>query len=553
MRWSLLILCIVGLAACETQDTQETGTLFTNLNGYTMSEDGLVRFSELWVEDRAVKAIGQGELKSAHPTLDVHDLGGRTVLPGLIDAHGHVSSLGRGEEQIELAGSPSLDQALGRIQAFAKANPDAPWLLGRGWNQELWSGSEFPSRADLDAIVSDRPILLNRIDGHAAWANSVALERAGINRDTEDPDGGRLLRDSTGEPTGILVDAAMSLAEAVIAQPTTADTERHIVTGLKRLASLGITSAHDAGASVQEVGVFRSLAERQQLAVRVYVMLAGAGDVLDAIATPLIDDADGMLSIRSVKLYADGALGSRGAALIDDYSDEPGHKGLLFVDVHALTAMVTKSNQAGFQANVHAIGDLANQVVLDAFERSAAATNTQLRNRIEHAQVLTLADIERMKALDIIASMQPTHATSDKNMAETRLGAERMAGAYAWQRMLKLGIVVAAGSDFPVEPANPMFGLHAAVTRKDRNGKPVDGWYAPEAMTREQALRAFTMDAAYAAHQEDQLGQLAPGYLADFIVIDNDFFTMPADDIWKIKVEATWVNGRQVYAREENN
>ncbi len=544
---SLVVLTLIFTGCSAPPEAETAGTLITNVRGYTPTSTGITEFSELHIRDAVVIATGNGELAERGEYALQIDGNGQTLLPGLIDAHGHVSSLGRAVEQIDLVGSASLDDALGRIKRFAEANPDVPWLLGRGWNQVLWSDSTFPDRADLDQIVSDRPVYLGRIDGHAAWANSLALERAGITAATLDPEGGRLLRDSEGQPTGILIDAAMDSVNEAIPAPTEKDIRRYYLTAIKRLASLGVTGTHDAGVNIREIEVLREMDEQGELSIRLYSMLSGAGEVLDFLQTPQIDSGSELLAIRSVKIYSDGALGSRGAALIEPYTDEPSQSGLVFDDVETLSRHIEKANRMGFQANVHAIGDFANRLVLDAFERARKSTTGDFRNRVEHAQVIHKDDFERYATMGIIASVQPTHATSDKNMAQDRLGPERIKGAYAWRTMLDSSIRIAGGSDYPVEPANPMFGLHAAVTRQDRGDLPVGGWYVEQALTREEALRAFTVDAAYAAHQEDRLGRLQSGYQADFILIDKDYFEVPASDIWKLKVQETWVAGQQVY------
>ncbi|MEM7279415.1 MAG: amidohydrolase family protein, partial [Pseudomonadota bacterium] len=317
------------------------------------------------------------------------------------------------------------------------------------------------------------------------------------------------------------------------------------------LLSLGITTVHDPGISAREARVMKTLAAEGVLPIRIYAMLAGAGSELDAWGEPLLDFADGMFAVRAVKIYADGALGSRGAALIDEYSDEAGNSGLLFADGQELGDAIAKSNEAGFQANVHAIGDLANRVVLDGFERVQNGQASAHRNRIEHAQIVALEDIPRFAELGIIASMQPVHATSDMNMAEDRLGGERIKGGYAWRRMLDAGVRVASGSDFPVEYPNPMLGLHAAVNRTDTAGNPMGGWYKDQALSRAEALSSFTEEAAYAGHQEADLGRLASGYRADFIVVDRDYFEIPAGEIWQIKVLETWLGGERRYLAEE--
>ena len=406
----------------------------------------------------------------------------------------------------------------------------------------IWKLGRFPTAAELDAVVADKPAWLERIDGHAGWANSAALKIAGITRATPDPVGGKIERDADGNATGVLVDAAMALVEKAIPPPTRREAERALDSALAEMASLGLTGVHDAGIDAGTFAIYRQYADAGKLSTRIYAMAGGTGADFDAISRdgPVLGAGRDTLTVRSVKLYSDGALGSRGAALLAPYSDDPGNSGLLFSTQAEMTAMIAKALGKGWQANVHAIGDRGNRVVLDSFAAAYKAHpgSDALRNRIEHAQVVALDDIPRFKSLQLIASMQPTHATSDMNMAEDRVGAERIRGAYAWQTFLKQGTVVAAGSDFPVEYPNPFFGLYSAVTRQDQAGKPPGGWHPEEALTLVQALRAFTLDAAYAGHAEKTLGTLEPGKWADFIVLDHDIFADPASALWSTKVLA---------------
>jgi predicted amidohydrolase YtcJ len=536
-------------------------TLVTNVHGATLDEQGrLQHFDALLFDQGRVLGTGTRASLSADPGLvaalakaQVVDGGGRYLLPGLIDAHGHVDNLGRLRSSADLVGTASETEALARIRAHAAAHPEATWVLGRGWNEQLWTGKASPTAAELDAVVADRPAWMERVDGHAGWANHAALRAAGITRDSVDPPGGRIERDAKGEPTGVLVDGALDLLVKVIPKPSDAELATGLDAALAEMASVGMTGVGDAGINRRIDALYRRYADEGKLSTRIYALVDEVGADFDAIAAngPTRAYGNGFLDVAGVKLYADGALGSRGAALLEPYSDRPAIKGLLFMTPEAMSAKMDKAFSKGFQVGVHAIGDAGNRATLDAFEASFQRhpQARKLRNRIEHAQVVALADIPRFKSLDIIASMQPTHATSDMNMAQDRIGAERLKGAYAWRRFLDQGTIVAAGSDFPVESTNPFWGIHAAVTRQDHANQPPGGWHAEEAMTRTEALRAFTLDAAYACGADDRVGTLTPGKYADFILVDRDMFEVPASELWKLQVLQTWVGGKRVYGK----
>lgn len=542
---TILVFAVV-ISACTDTNNRKT---FINANGYTFSGDELISFETMIIEDGKIVDVGGSDL-AENPSGEIIDLEGKTVLPGLIDAHGHVMGLGYQELNVNLSGIETLEATLDTIKAYAEANPELEWIQGRGWNQTLWEENEFPTAADLDEVVNDRPVWLTRVDGHAAWANTKAMELAGISRETPDPQGGKVIRDRAGNATGVFIDAAENYINQIVPEPTKVEMELALKKALEQMARMGLTSVHDAGMGVETWNLYKDFADAGKMTTRIYAMIGGTGSAFDELSKngPINSYANDRLALRSVKISADGALGSRGAAMKEPYSDDPGNRGLLFYDQEELNEMVMKSVGNGYQTNIHAIGDRANDVVLNAFEEAKEEYGDQgLRHRVEHAQIVSLEDIPRFAELDLIASMQATHATSDKNMAEDRVGPDRIKGGYAWQKFLDQGTIIANGSDFPVEHSNPFYGLYSSVTRQDHQGNPPGGWYPEEALSREEALRSFTIDAAYAAHQEDILGTLEAGKWADFVVIDRDFFEVPAIEIWQTKVLETWVAGEKVY------
>jgi predicted amidohydrolase YtcJ len=545
---TLLRILRVGIPLLAVARIAAADIVIHNVEGYTSTDNGLHEFTALaFADDGKVLATGNDELLANYPDARRIDGAGRTVLPGLTDAHAHVSGLGFLATSLDLTGSPSLRDAVRQIARYAESSPRSNWIQGRGWNQVLWPVKEFPTAADIDAVVGDRPVWLRRIDGHAGWANSKALQIAGIDNDTPDPIGGKILRDESGRATGVLVDKAMGLVAAHVPPPGKDEIRKAYRHATGYLLSLGITSVHDAGISIQDAEVYIAMAEDRELDMRIYAMISDAGENLDAMGAPLRSHGDDRLDIAAVKLYSDGALGSRGAAMIEPYSDDVENRGLPFYTLDELIAFTQKANDMGFQVGIHAIGDLGNRLVLDTFDAVQGGKPSPLRNRIEHSQIITLEDIPRFSQLGVIASMQPVHATSDMNMAEDRIGPERIKGGYAWRRLLDSGAIIASGSDFPVELANPWHGLYAAVTRQSRAGEPEGGWYSDQALTRDETLHSFTLAAAFAAHQEDRLGSLEPGKWADFIIIDRNYFDVPAAEIDDIQVLETWVGGEQVY------
>jgi len=542
---TIFTLAITTLSLFISQNVWSDCQIINNVKGYTatMGTKQLTQFGWLAFENGKVLAVGDNNANL--PDCELIDGKGRYLLPGLTDAHAHVSGLGNEMLQVVLRDVKSESLAVKLVQKFAKENQKLQWILGRGWNQVLWLDKKFPGKKSLDDSGIKRPILLERIDGHAAWVNSRALELAGINKSTPDPQGGRIERDAEGNATGLLIDEAIDIVEEKIPPATLLERDFAFDKAFAHLLSLGVTSVHDAGVVQLDLDVYQNRVKQSKMPLRVYGMLDALDENLDRwLEQGFITDKNEMLSIRSVKIYADGALGSRGAALLAPYSDDVDNKGLLIVKPKKLESTIENVLAHGFQANTHAIGDRGNRLVLDSLEKAFKKVGGKnLRNRLEHSQIISLEDIPRFKTLGVIASIQPIFATSDMNMAGERLGDERLKGSYAWNKFLKQGTVIASGSDFPVELANPFYGLHAAVTRQDRNNQPEGGWLPGEKISATEALRSFTLSAAYAAHQENTLGSLEKGKWADFILVDRDIIKGDPKDIWKTNVLQTWIAG----------
>jgi predicted amidohydrolase YtcJ len=483
------------------------------------------------------------------------ELGSAVVLPGLVDAHAHLAGLGERLATVDLNDTRSYDELLERVKAAAEKQKEG-YIIGRGWDQNDWPDKKFPSNDGLERVAPGRTIWLRRVDGHAGLASARALSEAGVTDKTKDPPGGRILRDGrTGRPTGVLVDAAMKLVSERVPPPPLDVQRARLRRALETIAIVGLTGVHDMGVSSSTLQILRELEARGELPIRVYAALSDSEPELSAAYASGPKSGE-LLSVRAVKFYADGALGSRGAALLKDYADERGNRGLFVTRPEELAARIVRAMNAGFQPCVHAIGDAANRAALDAFEAALKAHPEQraLRPRIEHAQVVALDDIPRFASLGVIASMQPTHATSDMPWAEARLGPERLLGAYAWQRFRAARVTLAFGSDFPVERPQVLEGLYAALTRTDREGKPAGGWLPDQRSSFGEALDGFTAGAAYAEFAEQRRGRIAPGFDADLTVVDGELAALAtgrADAqpiaLLKATIRATLVSGRIAY------
>jgi predicted amidohydrolase YtcJ len=488
----------------------------------------------------------------------VVDLHGNTVLPGFTDSHQHLSGVGQREMTLNLEGTTSLEDLLAKVKARVNQAKPGEWVTGRGWIETHWQPPVFPTRWDLDKVSPDNPVILGRADGHGAVVNSAALKLAGVDKNTANPFGGEISKDKqSGEPNGMLLDAAQGLVRRKVPPTTVADEERAVELGVKRDISLGWTQIQDAGGSYDEVNIFKKLYAAGTIKLRIYKAVYGPGPNATRLLNegPTIGAFENRFTLRTIKVVSDGALGSRGAALLGPYSDAPDTSGFLTVKAEELRPMLIDALRKGIQVETHAIGDRANRFILDEYERALKAVPRAERKiadprwRVEHAQIVNPMDIPRFAKLGIIPSMQPSHAIGDLFFAPSRLGIERLAGAYAWQSFIKSGVVVPGGSDAPVERGEPMIEFYAAVARKDPKGFSSEGWHPEEAVTREQALKMFTLWPAYAAFEEKLRGSIEVGKLADLTILSADIMKIPEADILKTRCEMTVINGEIVFER----
>ena len=529
--------------------------VFYNGRIYTMDGDNPVAEAVAVGGGRIVFVGGTDEaLAVAGPEAVEYDLHGMTVIPGLVDAHAHFVGYAAGRAALDLTGTVSFGQVRDLAAAGVAASHRGKWVTGRGWDQNDWEKKVFPHRRELDAISPENPVLLTRVCGHAAIANSKAFEMAGVGRDTPDPDGGMIERDDSGEPTGILFDEAISLVRDVVPRLTPDERKKLMISAAHTCLAAGLTGVHEMGIDSETAGIYRELYEAGELPFRITAYYDGDSDDLDSVLAdgPIEDFAGGMFSLAGVKFYGDGSLGARSAALLEDYSDDPGNRGIIVTDPGVLYDRVLACHRSGFQVATHAIGDRANRIVLDVYEKVLGEeSGSGLRHRIEHAQIISPADIGRFASLGVIPSMQFTHCTSDMPWVADRIGDDRIEGAYAWRSLIDAGSRIPGGSDFPVESIDPLLGIYAAVTRQDREGGPAGGWVPEQRLTIEEAVRAFTIDAAWAAGQESERGSIEKGKLADMTVLGADLMKSRPCDIPGIPVIATVIAGKIEYRTDE--
>ncbi len=530
--------------------------LVDNVDGVTADgKGGVERFEGFLIdgEGRIAEVYRHGDKRPKKVDYQV-DGKGRAVVPGMIDGHGHVMGTGFAKMTLDLSMAKTLDEALSRIAAWAAAHPDAPWILGSGWNQVQWGLDRMPTAAELDGATGGKPAWLTRVDGHAGWANSAAIAAAGITATTANPPGGEILRTAGAkQPSGVFVDGAMALVEAKMPRPRPEDRDTALGEAQLALLAQGVTTIADMGTSIEDWQSMRRAADAGRLRIRIVTYADGIDNMMligGPRPTPWLYDDH--LKMNGVKLYLDGALGSRGAWLKQPYADAPGTRGLPRMNETQLSNLMSRAAMDNFQVAVHAIGDQANAAVLDSIEELSATYKGDRRWRIEHAQIVDPADLPRFGKFGTIASMQPQHEASDRTMAEARLGPGRLAGAYAWKSIAATGAKLAFGSDTPVEPAQPFLGLAVAITRQGADGQPFNGWQPQEALSRDAALSAYTTGAAYAMFAEDRLGRIAKGYRADFLFVDADPMLAAPDKLRATQVLETWIGGKLAWSASKD-
>ena len=540
MKKFILAFFLIACFACQPKE--EVDLILTNGKIYTV-DNAFNEASAFAIEDGKFLAVGSNqEIQAKYQSSNVIDAGGDPVYPGLIDAHCHFVRYGLGLTNVDLVGTQSFNEIIEKVKNHREAYPDEAWILGRGWDQNDWEDKSFPTRAELDALFPETPVLLNRIDGHAALVNKAALDLAGITKDTKV--NGGAIRIENGEVTGVLVDNAIDLVSDNIPEPSRESTIRSLISAQENCFAVGLTTVDDAGLEKSMIDLIDSLNKSGTLKIRIYAMLSPSESNKEYYYQNGPYKTD-YLNVRSFKIYADGALGSRGACLLQPYSDDPGNNGFLLNTVAFYEDMAQEMNQYGFQMNTHCIGDSSNRLILDIYGNVLGGSNDK-RWRIEHAQVISPSDFQKFDDYDVIPSVQTTHATSDMYWVEDRLGPERVKGAYAFKE-LNQKQSIAIGSDFPVEDINPLLGFYAATARQDAEGYPDGGFQIENALSRKEALVGMTLGAAFSNFEEQEKGSIEPGKLADFVILDKDIMTIPLEEILSTKVKSTYSGGEKVY------
>ncbi len=554
-----LLLALLMLAGCHQDHPSPTvSASLIFLGGHILTltaRDAESPATAVVVQNGRISFVGsdQEARQQKGPQTQVINLRGATLMPGFIDSHCHLYGLGTSLVQINLVGTESANAVAALVDSAATGAPAGSWLQGRGWDQNDWSDQKYPDRSLLDEVSGQHPVLLRRIDGHAAWANSAALDLAHINAETPSPTGGEIVKDAHGRPTGILIDNAVDMVISIIPTPDRDEQIRRLNLAMAHCLRLGLTGVHEAGLDWERLDIYQELDAAGALPLRIYGMFDDQPEVLaQALTRGPFFSADGLITVRAVKLYADGALGSRGALLLADYTDQPGTRGWPVTSREHLEQVARDLGGAGFQICTHAIGDGANRMMLDIYASALADLGGQdHRWRLEHAQILDPTDIPRFAQLGIIAAMQPTHCTSDMDWAPARLGPDRLAGAYAWKSLLDQGTRLCFGTDFPIEQVDPLLGLYAARTRMHPDGTPPGGWFPQQCLDGRTAVELYTAGSAYAAFEENELGRVEKGFLADFTVLDGDPSTCSDKDLLGLQVLYTVVDGRVVF--DNNN
>ena len=553
-KFCYFFICIVFtlfITCKETPSSSPADTIY--INGHVVTMDTKFPVVEAFaVSQDKILSIGTSEeIASAYPEADVVDLERKTVMPGIIESHGHLLSLGQSFLELNVEGIEAPMEVILKVKERVEDTPSGEWITGWGWDEGAWA-KNYPTNEELSAISSENPVYLRGLHGFACWANAKALSVAGINKDTQNPENGEILKDPiTGRPTGILTNEAQNILTKHIPPMTVGQMEKALKLAIDECIKYGLTSIHEARTTTEMLEAFRSLKDKGELRSRIYVMLDWTEeDLIEAYyqSGPVLDP-ENMLAIRCIKIFVDGALGSRGAAMLEPYSDAPGEKGLIVTPEDDVCRLTSRALKNGLQVAIHAIGDHANRLTLSAFQR-ALEENPEFKDhriRLEHAQVVALEDIPKFAPLGVVLSMQPPHATSDMPWAETRVGPERIKGAYAWRSFLDSGVHMTLNSDFPGETLDPFFGMYAAMTRQTAEGEPEGGWYPEQCLLRDEVLRAYTVEAAYSGFEEKLKGRISPGMLADFIVLSGDILHIPIQDFLKVKVEQTYLGGELIY------